>query len=375
MNAMQLHRIRSVSHLVVLGLALAGGACSTSRDATKPPEPAAAVDDAVLRMTYAVDVKAVEADTDLGDLGEMLRLALTEGGYALASNNAEADVVLEASLVATRNAGMMVVVVNGQERVERDIKLTLRAVPAGDTRVIDQTTRAFKTQDPQIPAAEVASAVNVLGAGASLKAYAAERIANAEATAKAKQDAEAKAAADAAAAEALAAKTRGCDQLSDGDTEAYLKAFGAEQEVSLRMMANIYGSAGKWCDVEETTRNLAKMRTGLKTAPSPKQGDSSARLTEMAKKSLVRADVADVKFIKATATDSKKKLVNEFGLSMGTTRRVAIVVSVGQSAACFEVRGDWRNSTLHEDRDEPEYVNLDWASDGPTAYRVACPRR
>ena len=95
----------------------------------------------------------------------------------------------------------------------------------------------------------------------------------------------------------------------------------------------------------------------------------------MAKKSLVRADVEGVTFLKASATDTKKKLVNEFGLSMGTTRRIAIVVSVGKSAACFEVRGDWRVSTLHEDRDEPEYINLDWANDGPTAYLVTCPRR
>lgn len=339
------------------------------------PQPAASVDGSVLRMTYAVDVRAVDADRDLGDVGEMVRQALTEGGYALASDSSKADVVLEASVVATRNAGMMVVVVNGEERVEREIKLTLRAHPSGDERVIDQTTRVFKTKEPRISAAEVASAVHTLGAGSHLQAYARQRIADAEAAAKAEKEAEAKAAADAAAAEALAAKTRGCEQLSDGSTEAYLKSFGAEQEVSLRTMAAIYGTAGQWCDVEETTRNLAKMRAGIKTAPSPKQGDSSARLTEMAKKSLVRADVQGVTFVKASATDAKRKLVNEFGLSMGTTRRIAILVKVGESAACFEVRGDWRVSTLHDDRAEPEFVNLDWASDGPTAYLVACPRR
>jgi hypothetical protein len=373
MNAMPSYRIRSVSRHVVLGLALAVGACS-SRAPTTTPEPAAAVDGSVLKMTYAVDVTAVDADRDLGDVGEMVRQALVEGGYALASDKSNADVVLAASVVATRNAGMMVVVVNGEERVERDIKLTLRAHPSGDERVIDQTTRAFKTNEPRIPAAEVATAVNTIGAGGHLKAYAAERIANAEATAKAKQDAEAKAAAEAAAAEALAAKTQGCDQLSDSSAESYLDSFKAEQEVPLRTMAAIYG-AGKWCDVEETTRNVAKMRTALKTAASPKPGDASSRLTEMAKKSLVRAEVDGVTFLKASATDKKKNLVNEFGLSMGTTRRVAIVVKVGESAACFEVRGDWRVSTLHEDRDEPEFVSLDWASDGPTAYLVACPRR
>jgi hypothetical protein len=374
MTATHSHRIRSVSRQVALGLALAVGACRSAAP-TSPPEPAPAVDASVLRKTYAVEVTAVDADRDLGDVGAMVRQALVEGGYALATDKTSADVVLAASVVATRNAGLMVVVVNGEERVERDIKLTLRAHPSGDERVIDQTTRAFKTNEPRIPAAEVATAVNALGAGGQLRAYAAERIANAEAAAKAKQDADAKAAADAAAAEALAAKTRGCDQLSDGDTEAYLKSFGAEEEVSLRTMASIYGGASRWCDVEETTRNLAKMRAAPKTAGSPKQGDASARLTEMAKKSLVRADVEGVTFLKASATDAKKKLVNEFGLSMGTTRRVAIVVSVGTSAACFEVRGDWRVSTLHEDRDEPEYVNLDWAGDGPTAYLVACPRR
>jgi hypothetical protein len=375
MNATHSHRIRSVSRHVVLGLTLAVGACWSSPAPTSNPEPAAPVDASVRQMSYTVNVAAVDADADLGDVGEMVRQALIEGGYALASSGSEADVVLEVSVVATRNAGVMVVVVNGEERVERDIKLTLRAHPAGEERVIDQTTRAFKTKEPRIPAAEVAGAVNAVGAGGALKAYAAERIANAEAAAKAKEQADAKAAADAAAAEELAAKTRGCDQLSDSSTESYVQSFRAEQEVPLRTMASIYGAADRWCQVEETTKNLAQMKKALAVAPSPKRGDASARLTEMAKKSLVRAAVEGVTFIKAGATDSKKNLVNEFGLSMGTTRRIAIVVSVGEGAACFEVRGDWRVSTLHEDRDEPEYVTLDWAGDGPSAYLVACPRR
>ena len=109
-------------------------------------------------------------------------------------------------------------------------------------------------------------------------------------------------------------------------------------------------------------------------APSPQRGKGTSRLTELAKQGLARANVEDVTFIRAVATGSKKRLVNEFGLSMGTTRRIAVLTMVGDKAACFEVRGDWRVSTLHEDRKDPEFVRFDRKNGGIAAHLVKCPK-
>ncbi len=381
MTAIQSPRTRSFARNLALGLALVVSACASAPPAP-PPKPAEPVAASVLQLSYTVDVATVEADTDLGDLDGMIRQALMEGGYAIANNSADADVVLEASLVSTRVEGGMVVYVNGEERVQRNVKLTLRAHPPGDSRVVDQSTRSFSTKEPRIPQAEVSGALNDIAAGSHLASYAstlaadAERAAQAKADEAAAQEAQAaKKAADAAAAEELAAKTRGCEQLRDSTAETIVKSFREDREVALRQMVLVYGDGSNLCDVEETTRNRDALRTAIEGAPAAQRGDSSTRLTELAKKSLVRANVEGATFVRAVATGKKKNLVNEYGLSMGTTRRVSILTEIGDKAACFEVRGDWRVSTLHEDRDEPEFVRLDWYDNSPAAHLVACPKR
>lgn len=374
MPAIQRHRIVSLAHTVALGLALAVSACS-KRAPEPPPEPMAPVAAPVLGLAYAIEVTAVDSDADLGDLNAMISQALVEGGYAIAERSADADVVLKASLVATRVNSGMVVVVNGVERVQRDITLTLLAQPAGGDGVVDQTTRSFSTKEPRIPPGEVARAVNALGAGGKLDTFAEELVANAAAAEKAKADAEAAAAEEAAKAEALAAKTRGCDQLDVKTAESYVKRYRGQEEVSLKAAARIYNPEHKWCDVEETTKSLGMLADAPGNAPKSSSGKASPRLTELAKRELVRADIEGVTFVRAAATEKKKNLVNQYGLSMGTTRRIAILTRVAGGAACFEVRGDWRMSKMHEDRDEPEFIKLDWANGGPAAYLVACPKR
>ncbi len=91
--------------------------------------------------------------------------------------------------------------------------------------------------------------------------------------------------------------------------------------------------------------------------------------------------------ISAQAVDREKRLVGDRG-DLGKIRRISVLARAKAASVCLEIRGDWRNSTLQEDQDDPIYVvfdrlggNMGWRNQsgrenapGPIAWLRPCPR-
>ncbi len=160
-----------------------------------------------------------------------------------------------------------------------------------------------------------------------------------------------------------------CWKMAEGQADGLVKSFTAGHPVGFGDVVDLYRTSRPRCDDETTSKEMARFQEVLKLAPPAKKGKSSPKLTALAQRALARMGnvpagtwgsgvepAKETTMVSAVTLDVRKKFINEFGAPLGTTQRVSVVVRVNGTDACLELRGDWRNSTLREDQDDPEYV-------------------
>jgi len=173
-----------------------------------------------------------------------------------------------------------------------------------------------------------------------------------------------------------------CWKMEAGLADALVSSFKAAYPVGFGDAVDVYRPSRPRCQDETTAKEVARLKDVLKLAPPAKKGKSSPQLTALVQRALARKGNAPSRYwgrggdpseettvVSSVAVDARKKLVNGSGTSLGTTQRVSVVVRVNGTDTCLELRGDWRNSTLKEDQDDPEYVVLERMNGGAMGWR------